>query len=754
MSDRFFLPGIFLMNRMRKKPIINNYIVYLGLSYATVLLIPLLIIVTGVSTMLYLYKEQIKEADLDKLVHCVQMIDDELISMTYRVTQVAQNADIRTMAELDKIESSNILQYKEGISALQNIINYATPGLQNDLYIYCNKADTVIYDSTLYRTGLFEKYLEGWGISTEEWHENLVSSKFTGGKYVRSQSGMLQYVQPINAKMNSSANDGVVVSIINTSKINQYFSILLEYGDYSLYIIDPKSNLLYTNNTEYELTVIDDKNGFPLEKASDSVISLTSAYCGWKYYIVLSERALFRKMTLIYSIGIGAGILTIGIMLIMMVHLSVHIGKPIDNLFALIDKEKVEKRNSAKFSEIVARILDSNEQLQEEMEKNKPMQRKAFFHDLLSLDITNPKELRYMAENVGVNIDYEICCIASVKLYANNDFYEIDEQTLSDARVMVQALMEQFEALVGENVWSYQRNYLCTLFIFGGVSAEGVEELVKEMQNLLEEMFGAESNWGISGNCDNILRLWKYCEEAEIAREHCNFHKPVVRYTTDLEDKNSFYFPEAAEERICSSVKAGNSETTKDILNIVFTENFENRIITRSSLMKLNGKLTDLLASLRIEEEETLHYILRLNDFMVHPENFRGDSYFELVREAFLNQCGSVNREKNFQKSQMAARIQKYILENWQNAELGLTMVSRMYQISEGYVSALFKEQTGVNFANYVENVRLEHACELLKTTEMSIDEISGMVGYNSVQSFRRAFKRVYNASPKEYRQG
>ena len=141
------------MNRMRKKPIINNYIVYLGLSYATVLLIPLLIIVTGVSTMLYLYKEQIKEADLDKLVHCVQMIDDELISMTYRVTQVAQNADIRTMAELDKIESSNILQYKEGISALQNIINYATPGLQNDLYIYCNKADTVIYDSTLYRTG-------------------------------------------------------------------------------------------------------------------------------------------------------------------------------------------------------------------------------------------------------------------------------------------------------------------------------------------------------------------------------------------------------------------------------------------------------------------------------------------------------------------------------------------------------------------------------------------------------------------------
>lgn len=267
-------------------------------------------------------------------------------------------------------------------------------------------------------------------------------------------------------------------------------------------------------------------------------------------------------------------------------------------------------------------------------------------------------------------------------------------------------------------------------------------------------MFGAESNWGISGNCDNILRLWKYCEEAEIAREHCNFHKPVVRYTTDLEDKNSFYFPEAAEERICSSVKAGNSETTKDILNIVFTENFENRIITRSSLMKLNGKLTDLLASLRIEEEETLHYILRLNDFMVHPENFRGDSYFELVREAFLNQCGSVNREKNFQKSQMAARIQKYILENWQNAELGLTMVSRMYQISEGYVSALFKEQTGVNFANYVENVRLEHACELLKTTEMSIDEISGMVGYNSVQSFRRAFKRVYNASPKEYRQG
>ena len=56
-----------------------------------------------------------------------------------------------------------------------------------------------------------------------------------------------------------------------------------------------------------------------------------------------------------------------------------------------------------------------------------------------------------------------------------------------------------------------------------------------------------------------------------------------------------------------------------------------------------------------------------------------------------------------------------------------------------------------MNFADYVEQIRMNRACELLKEKKHNIEEIASLVGYNSVQSFRRAFKRVYGINPREY---
>nr|WP_252198399.1 AraC family transcriptional regulator [Clostridium sp. MCC353] len=83
---------------------------------------------------------------------------------------------------------------------------------------------------------------------------------------------------------------------------------------------------------------------------------------------------------------------------------------------------------------------------------------------------------------------------------------------------------------------------------------------------------------------------------------------------------------------------------------------------------------------------------------------------------------------------------------------MGLAKIGAVFRISEGYLSSVFKEQTGTNFADYLEKIRIDQACELLKNEKMTINEIAQKVGYNSVQSFRRAFKRVKNMSPKEAR--
>ena len=93
-----------------------------------------------------------------------------------------------------------------------------------------------------------------------------------------------------------------------------------------------------------------------------------------------------------------------------------------------------------------------------------------------------------------------------------------------------------------------------------------------------------------------------------------------------------------------------------------------------------------------------------------------------------------------------------YINANYMDSNLGLAKISTEFGISEGYVSSMFKEQAGVNFADYVESIRIDKACQLLREEDITITDISDMVGYNSVQSFRRAFKRVKGIQPKEFR--
>lgn len=734
----------------RKRPSKNSYVLYLLLSFISVLLVPIIVIAIGITTLFYMYSQQVMQSNIDKIDHSIELIDDQLTSVTYMVSSIAKNTEVIAASEAD-FDTAGLRQYSAAIQALKSITRFSTPGLEDEYYVYFRKTDSVIYESTLYRAALFEQYLNEWDISRDEWYERLVPSDLSLGKFIMSESGTLQYVQPLSSGIISGDNGGAAVFVINGVKLERFFSSLVEYGEYDLYITDRKGALLYQSDSGREVDLSGTGDPFPEEK-DRNVIHRASSYNGWNYYLVFPKGAIYEKMAIVYVIGLLAGVLTIFLAMMLALHRSVRIGKPIDEVFSRLDKEDVGRRDSEKFSEIVSGVLESNALLREEMEKSKPMQRKMFLHDLLSLDVVSPREIRLMAENVGVNIDYDCFCIASVSFYTNNDFIEIDEQTLSDIKVIEQALLRRLEESVGENVWCYQRNYHSRLFIFGGIQTEEVKALAEDARLWLEDVFNTESNWGVSCSCDDILNVWRCCEEAEVARERCSLKNHVLCYTAQMEDRRSIYFTESAEERIASGVRSGDFKSVKDILNIIFEENFENRAITQANLQKLNGKLTNLLASLRAEGDGTEEQIARLNEIAASPEKHAEGEYRQAVTEAFSAKCGAVNQVRNLQKSELVDGIKAYILDNWQNADLGLSMISRIFQLSEGYVSTLFKEQTGVNFVSYVENVRLEHACDLLRTTQMSVDEIGAAVGYNSVQSFRRAFKRVYNESPNEYR--
>ena len=72
--------------------------------------------------------------------------------------------------------------------------------------------------------------------------------------------------------------------------------------------------------------------------------------------------------------------------------------------------------------------------------------------------------------------------------------------------------------------------------------------------------------------------------------------------------------------------------------------------------------------------------------------------------------------------------------------------------VSKNYFSKLFKETTGINFSDFVQKLRIDGACNLLKTTDMNVTDIAYEVGFNDIKFFYEVFKKITSKTPGQYR--
>lgn len=83
---------------------------------------------------------------------------------------------------------------------------------------------------------------------------------------------------------------------------------------------------------------------------------------------------------------------------------------------------------------------------------------------------------------------------------------------------------------------------------------------------------------------------------------------------------------------------------------------------------------------------------------------------------------------------------------------LTLGELARAAGLSERQFSRLFARQTGLNFSTFLQNARVEAACDLLSSSNTGIAEIAAAVGYSDLKFFYRLFKRKTGVTPTGYR--
>ena len=114
--------------------------------------------------------------------------------------------------------------------------------------------------------------------------------------------------------------------------------------------------------------------------------------------------------------------------------------------------------------------------------------------------------------------------------------------------------------------------------------------------------------------------------------------------------------------------------------------------------------------------------------------------------------CHNIRTKKDESTRGVAAEVQNYIREHYAD-DLSLDDVSYRVNISPYYFSKLFKNETGMNFIDYLTEVRMEHAKELLSGSDRSVKEICRAVGYSDPNYFSRSFKKNVGVTPTEYKE-
>jgi two-component system response regulator YesN len=128
----------------------------------------------------------------------------------------------------------------------------------------------------------------------------------------------------------------------------------------------------------------------------------------------------------------------------------------------------------------------------------------------------------------------------------------------------------------------------------------------------------------------------------------------------------------------------------------------------------------------------------------------------DLITELSVKICDRINEMNSNMNMQrycnIVENVKKYIMDNYSDPNLSLDVVADKVELSAGYLGKLFKSITSVSFNDYLNNIRLEKAKELLSTTNEPSSRICEKVGIYNITYFSTLFKKTYGVTPSAFR--
>ncbi len=135
------------------------------------------------------------------------------------------------------------------------------------------------------------------------------------------------------------------------------------------------------------------------------------------------------------------------------------------------------------------------------------------------------------------------------------------------------------------------------------------------------------------------------------------------------------------------------------------------------------------------------------NEEKTHQNDLQS-AYVTLIFGKFLRHINLVERSLTRDN---VSKVINYCSKHYKE-DISIGTVANALNISKSYVSYIFGRYLLINFREYVNGLRISEAMKLIERENLTMTEISGMVGFNTLRTFNRAFSIKNAMTPTEYK--
>ncbi len=488
-----------------------------------------------------------------------------------------------------------------------------------------------------------------------------------------------------------------------------------------------------------------------ITRGKDVVLAVRSDYNRWTYIVCEDQKYVFgsisRAKIIIFVVTFLALIFAIVFAKVFMRKNVMPIGKVLD----LVEKKNEEKGESI-FDNLYSYVfLLKNDvvMLKRYFEKNVDFLRGGIVRKLIDGDFKNFEELTDQCRYTGLDFENKLFWVTVIKSGLDGLSHEVKIKNQEFIEALCYAVLEKHEkwydgtefyiCRVGENI---------TAILFStdaeNTAAEksrsGIERILRKQ---LDNKIGKEFHLGTGKIVDNALHIINsynaVLADIDEKRSEIKIHHTPI--------SSNYWYPLEVENRIANVVIKGEHESMKKISEEILIKNFEEQRLNNADLTALYYELKATLVKLL-----KMHTVEVSEEVISAPNDEKPEAAIKYILNVMEEICAESFEKSKNKDEESYDKIKHFIYKNYWNPDMSLTLISEKFGLNETYISALFKKHSD-SYLNYLESVRLESACKMMLSEKIGINEIAEIVGYNSDQSFRRAFKRRYGISPTSYKE-